>query len=142
MLGIRRYEAVLAPSSQRRCGALRLLRTVMFIGCGTGLNDPNLGALREFLARHPVRHRHFRLEPDNRCDEMGKEHAREGVSVSAYGENQGDLAPIPARTSGTGRARRKPAWKKAWNERVATAAQTARAASGATKRSRRWSGRC
>jgi tetratricopeptide (TPR) repeat protein len=73
---------------------MSLFGTVVFIGCGDGLNDPNFSALRAFMTRNPGRHRHFRLELDHRCADLRKEHAADGISVIGYGETHGHLAPF------------------------------------------------
>jgi hypothetical protein len=39
-------------------------RTLLFIGCGEGLHDPNIGALFQWLDGLRVRHLHFRLVVD------------------------------------------------------------------------------
>ena len=86
VLGVRSYEQVLGSSfAQALQQGVGLFGTLLFIGCGEGLKDPNFSTLRKFLASYPVRHRHFRLERDDRCDEIRKEHARDGVSVIGFG---------------------------------------------------------
>jgi tetratricopeptide (TPR) repeat protein len=93
VLGVRSYEQVLGSTfTQALQQGMGLFGTLLFIGCGEGLKDPNFSALREFLAHHPGRHRHFRLERDDRCDEIRKEHGRDGVSVIGFGPMHADLA--------------------------------------------------
>lgn len=67
VLGIRSYEAVLADEhAQAVQRALTMLQSLLFIGFGAGLADPNFGALRAWLSRvlHGSQYRHFRLGRD------------------------------------------------------------------------------
>jgi SIR2-like domain len=48
ILGIRSYEEVLGDAhAQAMQRAIRSLKTLLFVGCGEGLHDPNFGALLE-----------------------------------------------------------------------------------------------
>ena len=95
VLGIRSDEQVLGSEfGQALQEGMSLFGTVVFIGCGDGLNDPNFSALREFMTRNPGWHRHFRLELDSRCADLRKEHAGDGISVIGYGETHRHLAPF------------------------------------------------
>src|SRR5262249_42963383 len=63
ILGIRSYEKVLgnehAQTIQR---ALRTTRSLLFVGCGAGLKDPNFGALLQWSRQvfKGSEYRHFR----------------------------------------------------------------------------------
>jgi hypothetical protein len=73
------------------------VRTLVFAGCGAGLDDPNLGALRRWLAgvfaRSP--YRHYRLCLNNELADLWREHGlAERIIPVAYGEDHDDLAPF------------------------------------------------
>ena len=70
VLGIRSYEVVLGDAhAQTVLRSLRLRHTLVFIGCGAGLADPNLGAL--LIWSRPImagsEYRHFRVLPTTRA---------------------------------------------------------------------------
>jgi hypothetical protein len=51
VLGVRSYELVLGNAhAEAMRKALASTRTLVFVGCGAGLDDPNFGALRRWLA--------------------------------------------------------------------------------------------
>jgi tetratricopeptide (TPR) repeat protein len=92
VLGVRSYRKVLAShGAQAIQQALAANRTLLFIGCGEGLADPNFGALLEWIdaAFGKSVYRHYRLclnsdpqEPDGRLFPI------------AYGDKFEDLAPF------------------------------------------------
>jgi hypothetical protein len=46
VLGVRSYDQVLGGEhAQAMLQAMTAMRTILFVGCGDGLEDPNLGAL-------------------------------------------------------------------------------------------------
>jgi hypothetical protein len=64
ILGIRSYEEVLGDAhAQTMQRAIRSLKTLLFVGCGEGLHDPNFGALLEWTCKvfPGAEYRHFRL---------------------------------------------------------------------------------
>ncbi len=69
---------------------------VVFIGCGAGADDPNIGGLlhwaRGVLAS--VTHTHFDIVRD--CDQDGAKQRNQGlpIEVVPYGPNYSDLAPF------------------------------------------------
>ncbi len=100
VLGVRSYEDVLhSAHAQTVLRALRMTKTLLFVGFGAGLDDPNFGALlrwtREVFASSEVRH--YRLA---RADEVATVQAQhkpeERVFVLSYGEKHADLAPFLA----------------------------------------------
>jgi tetratricopeptide (TPR) repeat protein len=98
VLGIRSYETVLGSAhAQAMLRALRTTRTLLFIGCGAGLEDPNFGALlrwsREVFAGSE--YRHFRLCLENEVQALTLVHPpEERLFPVAYGGGFGDLAPF------------------------------------------------
>jgi hypothetical protein len=98
VLGIRSYEAVVGNThaeAMRR--ALASTRTLVFVGCGSGLDDPNFGALRRWLAAvfASSRYRHYRLCLQQELGHLWREHGlAERIIPIAYGEDHDDLAPF------------------------------------------------
>lgn len=98
ILGIRSYEEVLRdPHAQAMLRALRAMKSLLFVGVGGGLEDPNFGALlrwsREALAGS--HYQHYRLELEQDVEARQKLHTREErLLVVSYGKAFGDLAPF------------------------------------------------
>jgi tetratricopeptide (TPR) repeat protein len=98
VLSIRSYERVLGDApAQAMMRALRTLRTLLFIGCGAGLEDPNFAALlawsRGVFAGSE--YRHFRLCLDSEVATLNALHApEERLFPVPYGRDHGDLAPF------------------------------------------------
>ena len=64
ILGICSYEQILGDEhAQTMQRALAGMRTLLFIGCGDGLSDPNFGKLRDWIGKTFAgsEYRHFRL---------------------------------------------------------------------------------
>jgi tetratricopeptide (TPR) repeat protein len=98
-------SVILDPGAYRRAEPvvqelLRVLRrshTLLFVGCGGGLADPNWSSLlrwsREILAAS--RYRHFRLCRTAELADLERQHpADERLFPVAYGADFGDLAPF------------------------------------------------
>jgi tetratricopeptide (TPR) repeat protein len=109
VLGIRSYERVLGDApAQAMMRALRTLRTLLFVGCGAGLEDPNFAALlawsRGVFAGSE--YRHFRLCLESEVATLNALHApEERLFPVPYGREHGDLASF----LGGLRAKRSPA---------------------------------
>ena len=115
VLGIRSYEAVLGDAlAQTIQRALRATRTLLFIGYGAGLADPNFGALlrwtRDVFSGSEFRH--FRLARKLDVTATQAMHPpEERIYVLSFGEEYTDLVPFlrslggkadPGQESGTG----------------------------------------
>lgn len=98
VLGIRSYESVLGQeAAQALLRALRMTRTLLFIGFGEGLHDPNFGALLEWTRRELAgdHYRHFRLARTSEVAELQKKHPpEERLFVIPYGDDYSDLEPF------------------------------------------------
>ena len=96
VLGVRDYEKVLGDAhAQTMQRALRSLNTLLFVGCGEGLADPNFGALLRWSERvfAGSEYRHFRLARDGEVAELQTRHPDEQrIFVLGYGPDFGDLA--------------------------------------------------
>lgn len=98
VLGIKSYADVARDSyAQTVLTALRTDRTFVFVGCGAGLRDPNLGAFLKWTAEvfNGSEARHFRLCRDSEVEAVRAEHPDgQRIFPLPYGPNHGDLAPF------------------------------------------------
>jgi tetratricopeptide (TPR) repeat protein len=98
VLGIRSYEKVLGDAhAQNVLRALRTTRTLLFVGCGGGLADPNFGALLRWTRSvfSGSEYRQYRLCLDAEVASVQEEHPREErIFARGYGARHGDLAPF------------------------------------------------
>jgi tetratricopeptide (TPR) repeat protein len=96
VLGIRSYEKVLTEAhAQTVLRALQTMKTLIFVGCGEGLNDPNFGALLEWTGKvfAQSEYRRFRLALDGEVETLQRQHPKEQrIFVVGYGAKHGDLA--------------------------------------------------
>jgi tetratricopeptide (TPR) repeat protein len=106
ILGIRDYAKILGEThAQTMQRTIRATRTLLFVGCGEGLRDPNFGAFLKWS--EPVfaasEYRHFRLARESEVAELQKLHApAQRLFVLSYGPNHTDLAPFLRSIAPTG----------------------------------------
>lgn len=99
ILGVRSYEAIQAhPLTQHTLRSLLLTRTVIFVGYGAGLSDPNFEPLRKWSssALRGTEHRHYRLCLRQEAQEIAAEHEEERIVPLVYGETYSELAAFLA----------------------------------------------
>ena len=110
VLGTRSYERITGHiPAQGMLRALALTKSFLLVGFGAGLQDPNFGALREWMgqAAPDSHYRHYRLERKSEEEKAQEQHDRkERVMVLAYGAERTGLGPFlgrlaPARPSST-----------------------------------------
>jgi tetratricopeptide (TPR) repeat protein len=98
VLGVRSYQQLLgAEHAQVMEQAMTAMGTLLFVGVGAGLADPNFAALRAWMARlfRGSEYRHFRLATDGEVAALQAEHGEdERVFVLGYGPSHADLAPF------------------------------------------------
>ncbi|MDX2154243.1 MAG: SIR2 family protein [Bryobacteraceae bacterium] len=98
ILGIRSYEKILGDEpTQALLQALRAMHSLIFVGYGKGLADPNFGALLAWARRafSGSEYRHFRLVLESEKDEIQGEHPPEDrIFAISYGAKHADLAPF------------------------------------------------
>jgi tetratricopeptide (TPR) repeat protein len=98
VLGIRSYEQVLGDAqAQNLQRVLRTAKTLLFVGCGAGLHDPNFGALLRWTRSvfSESEYRHFRLCRDSEVATVQQEHPPgERIFALGYGEERKDLGPF------------------------------------------------
>jgi SIR2-like domain/Tetratricopeptide repeat len=96
ILGIRDYEKVLGDAhTQTMQHAMRFFKTLLFVGCGEGLHDPNFGALLQWSAKvfAGSEYRHFRLARDSDVASLQAQHPPEQrIFVLGYGPDHSGLA--------------------------------------------------
>lgn len=97
VLGIRSYEAVLGSAAAQALQMVFALdKTILFVGVGDGLEDPNWSALRAFLSSgfSGAEYRHYRLCLESELETLAKAHRQEMIRPLAYGKCHSDLAPF------------------------------------------------
>jgi hypothetical protein len=98
ILGIKSYESIGRDAlAQAVLHALRTVSTLVFIGCGDGLSDPNFGALLRWsrTAFAGDEYRHFRLARDSEIVTLQQQHpSEERIFVISYGDSHSELEPF------------------------------------------------
>jgi tetratricopeptide (TPR) repeat protein len=98
ILGIRSYQVLLASrGAQALQQAAIANRTLLFIGCGDGLSDPNFGALLEWstAAFGKSIYRHYCLCRAGEAEALKKRHAAaKRLSFIEYGAKYSELEPF------------------------------------------------
>lgn len=91
VLGVRSYEDLLRNKAAEAVSkSLPMLRTLVFIGCGEGLNDPNFKKLIDWYqdVLQMAEHRHYRLVTHR---DMAKGRVSQGVFDLPFGTDYDDL---------------------------------------------------
>ena len=90
VLGIRSYATVLGDArAQAMQQALAVTKTLVFVGFGAGLGDPNFGAFRKWMAGslRSSEYRQFRLVSESDVQRIKAEHSpNERVMIVSYGD--------------------------------------------------------
>lgn len=98
VLGHSSYEGLLQnPSAQALLRAVGALRSLVLIGFGAGLEDPNFSAFRQYMAEafSQSHYRHFRLVLESEASELRQQHdVDERIELLAYGTKHSDLEPF------------------------------------------------
>ena len=98
ILGIRDYQKILGDThAQTMQKAIRATRTLLFVGCGEGLRDPNFGAFLRWTQQvfPESEFRHFRLARDSEVADLQALHPQaERIFVLSYGRDYKDLGPF------------------------------------------------
>ncbi|MBZ4335063.1 3'-5' exonuclease [Corallococcus sp. AS-1-12] len=92
VLGLRSYESILANAhGQAMLQALASMKTLVFIGFGSGLDDPNFGSLLQWRAStfRSSSYRHYQLARFGETINAGA-----GLSLLYYGTEHSDLEPF------------------------------------------------
>jgi tetratricopeptide (TPR) repeat protein len=95
VLGIRSYEEVLGSEhAQEVLRSLQMMTTVVFVGCGAGLSDPNFGALLHWTGSvfRNSEYRRYRLALDGEREALQKEHPEaQRIYLIGFGPTHDDL---------------------------------------------------
>jgi hypothetical protein len=98
VLGIRSYEMVMGNAhAQNVLHALQTMKTLLFVGFGSGLKDPNFGQLLRWTSTifSQAEYRRFRLAKEDEVDALQKEHPPEQrVFVLSFGKDHSELEPF------------------------------------------------
>ncbi len=101
VLGVRSYDAIarddLISVVER---ALPVQKTLLFVGCGAGLDDPNFATLLQWMAKalKSTTHRHYRLCLAEETGELWQRHSLDSRIVPLpYGESFQDLPRLLTR---------------------------------------------
>lgn len=108
ILGIGSYDELLkSAGAQGLSHALAAMSSLVLIGVGEGVKDPNWSALRRWMAQaFPGQmHPHFRLCRESEHERLAEEHQGERILPVVYGDRFEDLAPF-LRDLAPGRAAR------------------------------------
>ena len=96
VLGVRSYEQLLKDEyAQAMQKEMATAHTLLFVGLGASLDDPNFAALRAWMRRElrGGEYRHFRLALADEVAALQAEHGQdERVFVLSYGSSHVDLA--------------------------------------------------
>lgn len=97
ILGVRDYEKIISDRhAQLVLRSILLRNTIVFVGCGEGLADPNFGALLDWARTvfAESERTHYRLCHQRDYATLAQQHANDRIRVVSYGENYSDLAPF------------------------------------------------
>jgi hypothetical protein len=108
IVGIRSYEQILGDQhAQAILHALRTVKTLLFVGFGAGLTDPNFDAFLGWTSRvfPSSEYRHYRLVRERERDEVQSQHpAEQRIFALPFGNEYSDLPgflrDLPPQTSG------------------------------------------
>lgn len=107
----RSYEEICRdPTAQSMLRACFTLWTIVFVGCGGTVDDPNFSVLwafcRDALSQSP--YSHFHLVRNRDLEDFGRMYTGLPVRPIGYGAEHTDLGPFLAQLSGRVQARRTP----------------------------------
>ena len=105
VLGIHSYEEVLGDTrAQFMQQAITAFNSLLFVGCGEGLKDPNFSALRRWLVQFAGwEYGTSAWHPRARLEQLPASTSRPSTSPSSTGDDtttRAFLRSLPARTTG------------------------------------------
>ncbi|MHB1556251.1 MAG: tetratricopeptide repeat protein [Isosphaeraceae bacterium] len=111
ILGVKSYKQILHSTRiQEMMKAAVIMKTLLFVGVGAGLDDPNFRALRQWIAQvwPSALHRHYLLALESECESLRRKHVlAERIFPLSFGKNHGDLAGfLRELAAASGRSRR------------------------------------
>jgi hypothetical protein len=110
ILGVRSYDRLLNDESyQALLQGLLMGRTVVFVGFGAGMQDPNFASLLEWSQRvlRDSTHRHYRLACRKEVAEFQRQHPLGSrIAMLEYGDTHQDMLPYLEATTERVRTKR------------------------------------
>jgi tetratricopeptide (TPR) repeat protein len=110
VLGVRSYQKLLKSGvAQAIQQAVTMGRTLLFVGCGDGLSDPNFGTLLDWIAElfGDAVYRHYCLCRESEKDTLQKRYPPgKRLFYIAYGKDYADLVPFLRELGSKVRSRR------------------------------------
>lgn len=98
VFGSRSYEQVANdPHARAVLQALRMTKTLLFVGHGAGLQDPNWGSFLGWMEQvfAASAYRHYRLTREDERERVQMEHRQaQRITALGYGRGHGELAPF------------------------------------------------
>lgn len=97
ILGAQSYGSIVGDQpAQALLHALGAMKSILFVGAGAGLSDPNLDGFRKWLHESlgETEPRHYRLCLDEEVKRLQTEHSNERVAIVPYGASFEDLVPF------------------------------------------------
>jgi hypothetical protein len=97
VFGATTYEDICRDiSAQNMLRSILTRDTVVFVGCGAGIEDPNFGSLFEWskIALQNCQHTHYHLVRESELKSVAEQYDGLGVTPVVYGTNYADLAPF------------------------------------------------
>jgi hypothetical protein len=91
------YDLLLADQYMRALSqSMALVTTVVYVGFGAGISDPNFSSIRSWLKQTAPDQtlRHYRLCTSGEREELLEEHVDEQIYLVPYGDSHEDLAPF------------------------------------------------
>ncbi len=102
VFGARTYEDICRDEqAQNMLRSVLSLNTVVFVGCGAGVDDPNFGGLLKWSkeALKSCLHTHYHLIRTCELEAVAKQYQGLRVTPVVYGENYADLGPFLVQVS-------------------------------------------
>jgi tetratricopeptide (TPR) repeat protein len=95
VFGLRTYDEIVKDErAQLLLSVLRYGKTMVFIGCGAGLEDPDFKRFRGWLEALNSPYPSFRLCLESEVQDLQCRHENENVRAVAYGKDYDELAPF------------------------------------------------
>ena len=97
VLGAKTYADICRdPSAQNILRSVFTRDTIVFVGCGAGVDDPNFGGLLEWSkdALKNCQHTHYHLVRESELKSVAAQYKGLSVAPIVYGSDYADLAPF------------------------------------------------
>lgn len=111
VFGARRYEDICRDAeTQNMLRSILTRDTIVFVGCGIGVEDLNFGSLFEWsrMALKSCYHTHYHLVRESELKAVAEQYQGLRVTPVVYGQNYADLAPFLEQVSGRVRSQARP----------------------------------